>query len=287
MQGNREAKRRRIAGWAATIALSGLLAFSAPIASGAKVRVGLTVRGAGAGLTVGSYVVLTAKAKLPKGDRLQIRRHASNSRVWHLVAECRTSPCTTPWVQRGPSSVAVTFAARVVHRKGGTGRVDAVPGTSKAIVVTWYPLPPPPPPPLPPPVQPPRPPVALAGSYCGLNDQTKSTCIEVGSTGSTVIGFATDLTISCTVGFHWQVRPTINDVTPINTDLSFGYSYSSTVTGVSPTSNIVTKYTIAGRLDTEGNASGTITVDAFSWEQNGNHVTCSGVTIGWRAQRVS
>jgi hypothetical protein len=256
-----------------------------PTAGAAKIRVSLTVRGAATGLTAGSFVVLTAKAKLAKGDRLQIRRHASNSRVWHVITECASSPCSAGWIQRRESSVG--FAARAIHRKGGrTGRVDAVLGTSRAVVVTWYALPPAPlPAPAPPP--PPAPPVALAGTYCGSNDQGKSTCIEVTAGGAAVTSFTTELALTCTVGLHWQLHPAFAAVVPVGSDLSFSLSYTSTETSVFSTSSLVVTYSITGRLDTVGNVTGTVGVDPVSWDQNGQHVSCPSMSIGWRAKRVA
>ncbi len=283
-------RRARFAACASATVVAGLLAATvsaAPQAGAALIRVGLTVRGATTGLAAGAIVVLTAKAKLPAGGRLQIRRRSPSSRVWHLIVECASSPCTTVWGETREASVA--FAARAIRRRhGSSGRIEAVVGTSRAVAVAWHALPPgpPAPPPAPPPVPGPAA-AALAGTYCGTTGQGRSVCVEVTAGGAAVTSFQSDVTVDCPTLYHVELRPSFYDVVPVRSDLGFSHSYTDTLAGGFSTSRLVVGYTIDGRLDTAGNVSGTITVASVSWEQNGKHVYCPGTSVGWRAKRVS
>jgi len=129
-------------------------------------------------------------------------------------------------------------------------------------------------------------PTARAGHYCGFNNQGKSVCFDVTADPSGVANFATTSDVNCTpqasatFSLSFQGQPA-----PIQSDLSFAFTYNGPVArsggGVS---NINENYTIDGKFDTNGNASGTLTLTKISFDFQGTHYDCSSATYGWLAK---
>ncbi len=109
--------------------------------------------------------------------------------------------------------------------------------------------PPAPTPPPPPPPPPPAPPPAKAGHYCGFTNQGKSICFDV--TGSSA---------------------------------SSSYSRPLGTGSGSPITNVSTTYSVSGKLDTAGNATGTLSVSRFSFDYQGSHYDCAAAGYGWQAK---
>jgi RTX calcium-binding nonapeptide repeat (4 copies) len=154
-------------------------------------------------------------------------------------------------------------------------------------VVKGLPATAPPPAPTPPPATPPPPaaPAAKAGHYCGFTNQGKSICFDV--TGSSAANFATTSDVDCgDVGILQDVWLSFNGATRIQPDLSFTFSYTGplqTGSGSSIT-NLSTSYSVSGKLDTAGNATGTLNLNRFSFDYKGTHYDCAAAGYGWQAK---
>jgi len=143
--------------------------------------------------------------------------------------------------------------------------------------------PPAPPPPAPPP--PPAAPTAKPGHYCGFTNQGKSICFDV--TGSSAASFATTSDVDCgSVGVLQVGGLSFSGAGLIHPDLSFTLSYNGPLeTGSgSPITNVSTSYSVSGKLDTAGNATGTLSLGRFSFDYQGTHYDCAAAGYGWQAK---
>src|SRR6266540_3434987 len=137
-------------------------------------------------------------------------------------------------------------------------------------VVKGLPAPAPPPPAPTPPTPPPPPaaPPAKAGHYCGFTNQGKSICFDV--TGSSAANFTTTSDLDCGIG--------------ILEDIGLSFSGPLGSASDSPISNVTTSYSMTGKLDTAGNATGTLSVSRFSFDYQGSHYDCAAAGYGWQAK---
>ena len=145
--------------------------------------------------------------------------------------------------------------------------------------------PPAPPPPAPPPPPPPAAPTAKAGHYCGFTNQGKSICFDVA--GSSAAHFETTSDVDCgSVGILTDVGLSFSGSASIQPDLSFSFSYNGPLTtgADSVITNVSTSYTVSGKLDTAGNATGTLSVSSFAFDYQGTHYTCAAAGYGWQAK---
>jgi hypothetical protein len=154
-------------------------------------------------------------------------------------------------------------------------------------VVKGLPAPAQPPAPTPPPPPPPAPPTAppaKAGHYCGFTNQGKSICFDVA--GSSAANFATTSDLDCGIGILEDIELSFSGSTPIRSDLTFTFSYSGPLgTGSgSPITNVSTSYSVTGKLDTAGNATGTLSVSRFSFDYQGTHYDCAAAGYAWQAK---
>ena len=143
--------------------------------------------------------------------------------------------------------------------------------------------PPPAPTPPAPPAPPPRP-ASKAGHYCGFTNQGKSICFD--ATGTSVANFATTSDVDCGIGILSDVGLSFSGATQIQPDLSFSFSYNGplqTESGSSIT-NVSTSYSVSGKLDTAGNATGTLNLNRFSFDYQGTHYDCAAAGYGWQAK---
>jgi hypothetical protein len=151
----------------------------------------------------------------------------------------------------------------------------------KGLPATAPPSEPTPPPPATPP---PAAPTAKAGHYCGFTNQGKSICFDV--TGTSAANFATTSDVDCgDVGVP-DLGLSFGGSTRIQSDLSFTFSYSGplqTGSGSSIT-NVSTSYSVTGKLDTAGNATGTLNLNRFSFDYKGTHYDCAAAGYGWQAK---
>jgi hypothetical protein len=72
----------------------------------------------------------------------------------------------------------------------------------------------------------------------------------------------------------------------IQPDLSFTFSYNGPLQ-TSPDSvitNVSTSYSVTGKLDTAGNATGTLSLSRFSFDYQGTHYDCAAAGYGWQAK---
>jgi hypothetical protein len=74
--------------------------------------------------------------------------------------------------------------------------------------------------------------------------------------------------------------------TALQPDLSFSLTFNGPV-GTDPSSgvtNVTTSYSVSGKLDTAGNATGTLTVARFEFDFRGTHIDCAAAPYGWQAR---
>lgn len=259
---------------AAAVALTCVLAATALAAAAkAPARVKVTLNVDNAAPTGGDPVSLLARAAtLPRGDRLLVQERGQGEKAWSSVAECGSRSCAADWTE--PDAASDAFRAIAIKRKhGAKGPIVQTLGTSRTVAVTWKPAPPPPPPPA----------MALAGHYCGFNDQGKSVCLDVTSDSSSVTNFVTESIVTCTDSSQWEWRLSFGTNQPI-ANLAFSYAYSGPLnSGSNSVTNIQATYSINGSFDTAGNVSGTLSLTSISWDENGTHFDCSSAPYGWKA----
>jgi Ca2+-binding RTX toxin-like protein len=143
------------------------------------------------------------------------------------------------------------------------------------------------PPTEPPPDQPPPTPTEKAqpGRYCGFTNQGKSICIDVTADSLAVTQFDTTSDLDCgnataTFGLSF------GGVSPIQPDLTFTFHYQGPIdSGDGDVRNIVADYTVSGKFDTAGNATGTLLLAKFSFDYDGTHYDCGAAPYAWQARR--
>ena len=149
------------------------------------------------------------------------------------------------------------------------------------------PTPPPVAPPPPPPATPPPPQQqARAGHYCGFTNQGKSICFDVSADGTRVANFDTTSNADCGNATINNVGLTFGASTPIQPDLSFSFTYNGSLQSGSgsPLTNVTTSYTVTGKFDTAGNATGSLGLTRFSFDYQGSHYDCGAAPYGWQAR---
>jgi hypothetical protein len=229
----------------------------------------------------GDVVTVTGGARaLPKGDRLLVERRSGSA--WVRLSECARAVCRATWTEA--DEVTVAFRSRVVHRSLVTkGRVTSVLTTSRVVTAHWV-VPEPPAPPEPPPPPPPPPPAAMAGKYCGFNDQGRTVCLDVARDGLSVTSFVTQSLVTCADGSQWYWLLSFGSRTIALTNLSFTFGFSGPlVSSGTTTTNIQATYSLSGTFDQVGNAQGQIALTSISWDSGGTHYSCSSAPYGWHA----
>jgi RTX calcium-binding nonapeptide repeat (4 copies) len=146
------------------------------------------------------------------------------------------------------------------------------------------PTPPAPTPPAPPAPPAPTGPTAKAGHYCGFTNQGKSICFD--ATTTTVSHFETTSDVDCGTATLSDFSLRFGGSTPIQSDLSFSFSYDGPITtsSDSPFKNVSTSYSLSGKFDTAGSATGTLSIKRFSFDYEGTHYDCAAAGYGWQAR---
>jgi hypothetical protein len=260
---------RAVVACAATAA-AGWLAAGA--AAAAPISVSLSVDSSTKQPGVQAHLVAKA-SRLPAGDRLVIQgTRAGQSKALRFAA-CSAPRCKGLWGEGKAGTVR--FQALVVSAHG-------VAAHSRVVTVEWKSDTPPPPPPAPPP--PPPSPGPAAGHYCGLTNEGKSICFDVGA-DSTLSNLVTESVVNCGDGSSWLWTlsfPGPDDVA--RPALTFSHPYSGSLPDISDSTSISVTYTVAGTFDLAGNASGTIVMSHMSWDSGGTHYECSGDPRTWKAR---
>src|SRR5215210_6723094 len=144
----------------------------------------------------------------------------------------------------------------------GAGRDTAVADATDTVgqdceVVKGLPAPAPPTTEPTPPPAPPAPPAqqAVAGHYCGFTNQGKSICFDVAPGSGLVGNFETTSDVTCGQ-FGFTIGLGFRGPTQMRSDLTFSYTYNGPIDSGDPEFKITTSYTVSGKLDTAGNATG-------------------------------
>jgi hypothetical protein len=139
-----------------------------------------------------------------------------------------------------------------------------------------------------PPTEPPPPaaPLARGGHYCGFTNQGKSICFDVSSDGASVANFVTTSDLDCGAVVLQGLELSFTGSSPIATDLTFSFAYNGPIgtSADSPFRNMTASYVAAGKLDTAGNGTGTLTVPQLSFDYEGTHYNCAAASYGWQAR---
>jgi Ca2+-binding RTX toxin-like protein len=143
------------------------------------------------------------------------------------------------------------------------------------------------PPPEPTPTPPPAPgPLARGGHYCGFTNQGKSICFDVTPDGTSVADFVTTSDLDCGVVILQDLQLSFSGSSEIKSDLTFSFSYSGPIQTApdDPLRNMTASYVANGKLDTSGNATGTLTVPQLAFDYNGTHYNCAAAGYAWQAR---
>jgi hypothetical protein len=137
--------------------------------------------------------------------------------------------------------------------------------------------------PAPPPPAAPGP-KAKPGHYCGFTNQGKSICYDVTPDSLGVMNFATGSTVACGDAGEATFGLTFGDATLIQPDLTFSFTYKGPIESGDPSvTNIKADYTVSGKFDTEGHATGTLFLGQFSFDYEGTHFECASAPYAWQA----
>jgi Ca2+-binding RTX toxin-like protein len=142
----------------------------------------------------------------------------------------------------------------------------------------------------PPESQPPeqQPPVATGpqanpGHYCGFTNQGATICFDVTGDSLGVANFHTGSTVTCG-DVEASFELTFGDATPIDA-LAFTFHYKGTIDSDDPDwTNIQADYTVSGKFDTAGNATGTLYLGQFSFDYQHQHYECAAAPYAWQAR---
>jgi RTX calcium-binding nonapeptide repeat (4 copies) len=156
--------------------------------------------------------------------------------------------------------------------------------TVKGLPATTPTPPPEPTPPTPPAPPAPTGPTAKAGHYCGFTNQGKSICFD--ATTTTVSNFDTTSDIACgSLGTVPDLRLEFRGSAPIQSDLTFTFSFNGPVdAGDSGLTNVKMSYSVTGKFDTAGNATGILNFSQLSFDYQGLHVDCGAAPYAWQAK---
>jgi RTX calcium-binding nonapeptide repeat (4 copies) len=145
-----------------------------------------------------------------------------------------------------------------------------------------------PPAPTPQPPAPPPPPAATAraGHYCGFTNQGKSICFDVTAGGTRVANFETTSDLTCGDLVLPDLALSFGDSTALQSDLTFSFTYNGPIQTPpgSAVTNVMTSYTVSGKLDTAGNGTGTLSLARLSFDFRGTHIDCAAAPYGWQAR---
>ena len=96
-----------------------------------------------------------------------------------------------------------------------------------------------------------------------------------------------DGSVDCgSVGILTDVGLSFSGSAPIQPDLTFSFSFNGPLTTSSDSviTNVSTSYSVSGKLDTAGNATGTLNLNRFSFDYQGTHYDCAAAGYGWQAK---
>jgi RTX calcium-binding nonapeptide repeat (4 copies) len=114
---------------------------------------------------------------------------------------------------------------------------------------------------------------ALPGRYCGFTNQGKSICIDVTADSLGVTRFETTSEVDCQVATA-TFGLGFGGAALIQPDLSFSFTYNGPIDSDDPKlTHIVANYTVTGKFDTAGNATGTL-----------NLSNCGAAPYAWQAR---
>lgn len=117
-------------------------------------------------------------------------------------------------------------------------------------------------------------------------DQGKRICFDVTADGTREANFATTSDLVCGDLELRNLSLAFTGSRPLQPDLSFSFVYEGPIQTApgDPLTNMTTSYTVAGKLDTAGNGTGTLTVSRLSFDYQGTHIDCSAAPYGWQAR---
>jgi hypothetical protein len=101
-----------------------------------------------------------------------------------------------------------------------------------------------------------------------------------------VSGFATTSDVDCGIGILHDVGLSFGGSTKIQSDLTFSFAYDGPLQTSSDSviTNVTTSYSVTGKFDTAGNATGMLNLNRFSFDYQGTHYDCAAAGYAWQAK---
>ena len=105
--------------------------------------------------------------------------------------------------------------------------------------------------------------------------------------GQTVTAFETSAIVDCADGSRWTWTVTFGGGgVPIQSDRSFSYSYSGPLSSSGGgVSNIQESEFVKGVFTTDGNATGTFAISSISFDDQGQHYSCTQNPVTWHTAK--
>ena len=99
--------------------------------------------------------------------------------------------------------------------------------------------------------------------------------------------FATSAIVDCTGGGRTEFRVTLSGrAVPIQSDLTFSYDFSGTLTDSSgQLTNIQETEFVRGKFTPDGKADGTFALSKISFDYSGQHFDCTQGAVGWHVTK--
>ena len=138
------------------------------------------------------------------------------------------------------------------------------------------------------------------GNYAGTTDEGKAITFDGGADleqpvprpigGSRLTQVTIRSTLNCTPSgtLNYFVTAAPTRWIQLNADNTFAYVRVGSLNDSNAArSNVTGSYYVAGKIDTAGNASGSLYFQQLSYDENGTHYTCAGTAHSWTAKRSS
>ena len=137
------------------------------------------------------------------------------------------------------------------------------------------------------------------GNYAGTTDESKAITFTAAPIwtnvprpigGSQLTQVTIRSTLNCTPSgtLNYSITAAPTRWIQLNADNTFAYVRVGSIKDSNAArSNVAGSYFVAGKIDTAGNASGSLYFQQLSYDENGTHHTCAGTAHSWTAKRSS
>jgi len=133
------------------------------------------------------------------------------------------------------------------------------------------------------------------GSYAGTSDEGKAVSFDAGPlwtgapreiAGSKLTEVKIAATINCTPARSLALTINVDSGRwiQLNADNTFAYARSGGLTSTTRQNETAT-YSITGKIESAGTATGSVHISQVSFDDNGTHYNCTGAPHGWTASK--